>query len=119
MSATPDGQRPEQEPDALPGRRLALAGAAVVVATFASLALTAWLLARATADRPEPQPSLRADELVGRIELGGIADSGRGRRLHDAARAALAQWAWVDREHGVARIPIEAAMRALAEDGAR
>jgi hypothetical protein len=46
-----------------------------------------------------------------------LADPGRLERLRAREEAILGSYGWVDREAGIARIPIEDAMAVLAERG--
>jgi hypothetical protein len=52
--------------------------------------------------RPEPEVSQIRTELFG--------SPGAGERLKAEQRSALQHYTWVDREHGIVRIPIDVAM---------
>ncbi len=73
---------------------------------------------RALADRwetgPQPAPAV---ELAGpRLQSTPVEDR---LRFEAEKRQRLESYGWVDRNHGIARIPIDVAMRLLAERGAR
>lgn len=56
-------------------------------------------------ERPFPQPALQRDP---QADL---------KRFEAQQRAALSGYAWVDRQNGLVKIPIEEAMRVIAERG--
>jgi hypothetical protein len=88
-------------------RRLALllAGSTVVVLVTCFFLWRGWVTAPVPSHRPD-EPRLQAEP---RRDL----DLFR-RRQRNAD-----QWGWVDREHGIARIPVERAMRLMAKEGGR
>lgn len=107
--------------------RLSLRGMIIFLIVFLSAALVlhvllAWLLGVLVAQEPKPQVSPLADRDAAPPE-----PRLQGSRVHpelphmDLARmrareeAMLNQYEWVDRENGVAKIPIERAMTLLAE----
>ena len=55
-----------------------------------------------------------APRTIGSIEQTQITGTAVGLELHDRQRAALDSWGWVDRDAGVATIPIERAMGIVA-----
>jgi hypothetical protein len=57
-------------------------------------------------ERPFPSPELQTSP---ELDLA---------RLTAAQRAQLSGYAWIDRDHGIARVPIEEAMRLVARRGA-
>ncbi len=64
-------------------------------------------------------PSYPVSETVGGIEQVPITGPARGGARVDESLKALSRYGWVDREHGVAQIPIERAMQWLADDAQR
>ena len=103
-----------QEEDVVQASRLVRVGASSLVAGALGVLLAAWLLGRgagavrpsfAAGGRPAPAPS----ELSG-VEQTPIWDTRRGENLREAQRRQLGRWGWVDRDAGVATIPIERAM---------
>jgi len=98
------------EPQELASRRLArlagiLAGSTVFVLVACFFLWRSWVTAPLPAPRPgEPklQPEPRRD-----LEMF------RRRQRH------ADEWGWVDREHGIARIPVERAMQLMARQQER
>ena len=61
-----------------------------------------------------------APKEIGEIEQTQIWRTARGIDLRNAQRQELERWGWADREHHVARIPIDEAMNlVIQQDGAR
>lgn len=99
--------------EALDSRRIVRWAAAIAVA-LVSITVAAWgilLLAgrglpevASGASRPQPDPETSASTL---------------RAFHDAQQAPLHSYGWIDREHGVVRIPVERAVELLLARGAR
>ncbi|HEY4294230.1 hypothetical protein [Luteibacter sp.] len=98
------------EPQGLATRRLAslaalLAGSTMVVLVACFFLWRGWVTAPVPSPRagePKLQPEPRRDMEMFR------------RRQRNAN-----EWGWVDRERGVARIPVERAMRLMAKEGDR
>lgn len=96
------------------------AGAGVAALIVFTLLAMWWLLGgferRLAAERPAPNPLVAAagpqTPPAPRLQTDPLAEL---RALRARERARLEGWAWVDREHGRARIPIERAMELLAE----
>lgn len=96
-------------------RGVALAGAALAVTVVLCGVLAVWLAQVMEPTHPSPPP------ISGHLERGGpplnvepedtLADI---RRRH---RERLSGYDWLDRDAGIARIPIETAMRLLVERG--
>jgi hypothetical protein len=106
------GFAPEQAADHLPQRRLVAVGAASVVILLVAIAAAGLLL---RVDRPDhgrataPLPARAPDE-IGHVEQSLVESTRRGLDLQDRQRAALGRYGWVDRDAGIARIPIERAI---------
>jgi hypothetical protein len=64
-------------------------------------------------------PSYPVSETVGEIEQKPIIGPARGGARTDESLKALERYGWVDRQRGVAQIPIERAMQWLADDAKR
>jgi hypothetical protein len=56
---------------------------------------------------------------IGEIEQTQIWKTQRGIDLRDAQRAELERWGWANREHHIARIPIDEAMNLVVQQEAR
>jgi len=82
-----------------------LAGSTALVLVVCFFLWRTWVTAPVPAHRPGA-PSLQAQPR---------RDLERFRREQRNAD----QWGWVDREHGIARIPVERAMQLMAKDGRR
>jgi hypothetical protein len=109
----------QQEPDAVPSRALVRVSLASVVVGAIGVAVAAWLLIFVVgAVRPSfaaaggPRPA--ASQLSG-VEQTPIWDARRGEALLARQRLQLESWGWVDRDAGIARIPIERAMDLVVE----
>jgi hypothetical protein len=64
-------------------------------------------------------PSYPLSETVGEIEQKPILGPARGGARVGESHMALERYGWVDRERGIAQIPIERAMQWLADDAKR
>jgi hypothetical protein len=71
-------------------------------------------VAPSTASRPAPAPGEERLPPEPRIQANPGADM---QRLRDQEEAILTTYGWVDRPAGVARIPIDVAMRQVLEEG--
>ena len=115
-----------QEQDRVRSRRLLAIFAGAVLVTAVAI-LSAWLLLQraspprrdATPGRPPP----RAPAQIATVEQTPVRETARGLVVQDLQRDALRRWAWVDRDAGVAEIPVDVAMelmvRRAGERGAR
>lgn len=111
-----------QEPDDPPHRLvLVVMLAAAVIA--AVLGAWGWITGSegTVALRPSralPERGIRGPRPAGiHQELFGVAPAGQA--LHRQKLERLSSYGWIDRDAGVAHIPIEDAIEALAEDGPR
>ncbi|MDB4942144.1 MAG: hypothetical protein JWP97_1678 [Labilithrix sp.] len=104
------GEGVEQEPDRVDRRRLGqgaiLTAAGIAVAVLATLFFL----------RDVPRPST-APPAPPAADTSFVVATQAGITLRDEQRRALEGYGWVDRDAGVARIPIERAMDLLAADG--
>lgn len=67
-------------------------------------------------DLAEHQPTRPAPTTIGTVEQTLVLEGRRGTKLRAEQRASLDRWGWVDRDAGVARIPIDRAMDLVAAD---
>lgn len=98
-----------QEPDALASRKL-MTVTIVSVITMAVALVTAALLLERWAGQER-----RLSASSGPLEQSLIIDTRRGLDLKRDQKASLARWGWVDRDAGIARIPIERAIDLVVE----
>jgi hypothetical protein len=71
-------------------------------------------VAPSTVSRPAPAPGENRLPPEPRIQANPVADM---QRLREQEEAILTTYGWVDRPAGIARIPIDVAMRQVLEDG--
>lgn len=97
---------PRQERDRVDGARIAKLLAGVVVIAAIGVGFSSWLMGPPPRG-PEPTESPRT---IGSIEQTNVYDTAAGLDLRARQRAELETWHWVDRDAGIAAIPIERAM---------
>ncbi len=105
----------QQAPDRLHRRTMLGVTAASIVITGVALVVAGMLL-EAWGQKPRATAPPVAPRTIGTLEQTLILDTKRGIALRDEQAASLRRWAWVDRDAGVARIPIEEAIDILAAD---
>jgi hypothetical protein len=93
-------------------RNIALGSLAVMAVSIAAVVWLMGGLESGYGQTPPPAPTT-----IGSIEQTLILSEGRGTRERSAGRARLDAVEWVDRDAGIARIPIERAMDLVAADG--
>jgi len=98
----------QQEEDEVRGRAIAIAAAAALVVGGAGVA-GAWLVLALGAP-PQRPPVGPAPREIAHVEQTPIWVAKDGLDLRTQQRAELHAWGWVDRDAGVARIPIERAI---------
>jgi hypothetical protein len=105
-----------QEPDRLHQRKLVVV-TTMSIAIFAMATASAWFLLAATSTAPSAggKPPPPAPAQIGTVETTLIDVTERGVKLRADERQALDRYGWVDRDAGLARIPIERAMDMVAE----
>src|SRR5262249_8111460 len=109
-----EATRPVQEEDR------ARAGYVLVIAAVAA-AVTCWSLVialcvlRAAGGTPGAPPAPFAPREIATVEQTLILDVERGMDLRRRQEEALARAAWIDRDAGLAQIPIDVAMQAVVE----
>jgi len=101
-----------QEEDRVRTRRVSEALVAVLVVSLALSAWAGWIL-RARERAPVPPRVVAAE--VGGVMQTLIGTDTAAYALADRDREVLESYGWVDREAGIARIPIEQAMRLVVE----
>ncbi|MBX3258225.1 MAG: hypothetical protein KIS78_20685 [Labilithrix sp.] len=100
-----------QAPDAVDRRAVARVIAASVVVMAAALLIAHDLLARWRAPRAGPAPApTAAPETIGILDQTSILDTRRGLDLRSRHRAELRSFGWIDRDAGLARVPIDDAI---------
>ncbi|WP_437283451.1 hypothetical protein WME90_23610 [Sorangium sp. So ce375] len=126
-------RRPDvhQEEDVVPWKTI-LAIAFAVVVIFIVLGLWAWMLMRGR--EAELRPAGKSAERASEISLPRgqaasvdqrifrreeIGEEGVGEALNRRKREELGRFGWVDRNRGLAQIPIEDAMNLIVEESRR
>jgi hypothetical protein len=110
-------EEPEQERDRVPGARIGwLLTCALVVGTAGVLASTCMLDAHGGAP---PSTERVAPRTIGSIEQTSVRAVAAGLDLREGQRRQLEGYRWLDREGGVAEIPIERAMSIVSEEAQR
>ena len=104
-----------QAPDRLHRRTMLAVTAASIVITGIAL-VVAWVLLEAWGQKPRAVAPPVAPRTIGTLEQTLILDTKRGLALRAEQQASLRTWAWVDRDAGVAQIPIDQAIDVLAAD---
>jgi hypothetical protein len=103
-----------QEADVLPSPTLVKVATAAVAIGLLGVFFSALLLEtniggiRASAANGQPPPAAGSE--IARIEQAPILGPARGLDLRDREREELSRYRWVDRDAGLAAIPIERAM---------
>jgi hypothetical protein len=107
-----------QESDTLPNRKIIATTIASFVVFATAVAVAGLLLggSRQGRDTGPASPSA-APITIGTVEQRLILASPRGLDLRRDQRAALDHYGWVDRDAGLARIPVERAIDLVAADG--
>lgn len=125
MSAPHSEVEVEQEDDVIAGRPVSIVLLATVVVSVVAVGISTALLAarRATLDVHEAPAATVAPRQIDGIHQTLIERDRHGWELREEQRRSLERYRWIDREHGVAQIPIDAAMeivvqRAKANGGA-
>ena len=116
--------RVRQERDEVPHRKLLVIGVSAIVITCVSLVVSGGILnarighvrPRALSEGEHPMPAPTA---ISRIEQTQIDVARTGLDLRERQRAALENYAIVDRDAGIAAIPIERAFDILIEERSR
>jgi len=101
-----------QEDDRVAARRITLIFAAAVFITVLSVWVQSVMLQSRRADlgARHPVAPLVAPRQINGIHQTTFEEDEHGLELRKSQRATLEQWSWIDRDHGLARIPVERAM---------
>ena len=113
MSTEPHGFGPRQAPDHV-DRRTTMAVTVGSIVIMGVALVIAWGLLAAWGQKPRVTPPPASPRTIGTLEQTLILDTKRGLTLRAEQEASLHRWEWVDRDAGVARIPIEEALDVLA-----
>jgi hypothetical protein len=100
------------------GRLVRIAVVSVVIGAIGVLLAGILLAVRVGSVTPSlgrPQGSRAAGHEISGVEQTPIRDARVGEDLRDAQRRGLETWGWVDRDAGIARIPIDRAMDVVAK----
>ncbi|MBX3200917.1 MAG: hypothetical protein KF894_22450 [Labilithrix sp.] len=98
-----------QAPDVVDRRAIGRVTVASIAITAVALAVAWDLLARWRVDREVPAPET-APETIGILDQTSITATRRGLDLRSRHQAELRTFGWVDRDAGLARIPIDDAI---------
>ena len=106
------------EPGDAPARGVAWAAAGFFIGLLASVALV-WVALEAMRARHDAQPvtATRERAIVPPEPRLAVARERFAAEIDGAAPATLLSYEWTDRDAGLARVPVEEAMRLLAEHG--
>lgn len=115
---SPQALREGYEPDDIRVGGVVLAGAAALVVLALTL-LVLWGLVALLTERSRPPEATAIEQMpietpAPRLQADPGADLAA---MRAAEEASLHRWAWVDRQGGIVRIPIEQAMAELARRG--
>jgi hypothetical protein len=114
------GFTPLQEDDRLPNRRVSAVVITTTMVGIAAVAFSAWFLAAAGRGRDHgPASPTPAPSVIGTVEQILLDDAHRAADLRREQLDHLHRFGWIDRDHGIAHIPIERAMDLLADGGSR
>jgi hypothetical protein len=113
---------PPAEEDVLPSGKIYMVGViALVVFFFGSLAAGMGMVSIRQQVNPDGPPALPAEAgkaKIGMVEQRLFEHANQGPAWREAAHRRLSSFGWVDKQKGIAHIPIDRAMD-LVEKGAR
>jgi hypothetical protein len=111
----------EQEPEGLRGRLVGTVIAVTAAVTVLCSAVVVFMLRseREALHSAEAAPGRPMSATVGGVEQLALDGPPRGLDEAQRGRHALDDYGWVDRQRGIARIPIDRAMSWVVEDAAR
>jgi hypothetical protein len=104
---------PRQAPDEVAERKVSGIIAGGLAITLGAL-VVAWLLLEQWGQPPRAKEPPPAPRTIGILEQSLIRDTERGVELRDRQYKELATWGWVDRDAGIAKIPVASAIDILA-----
>jgi len=112
----PESHGVRSEDDRVSALPIAAVGAGSLLVFFlASLATVSFLRLRQRENPPIPLPAELGQSKIGLVEQQIFELADRGERQRAAQRARLGSYGWVDRQAGVAHIPIDRAMELVAQ----
>ena len=110
--------QPRVEPNDVPVRGVALGMVGLFMLILVSAAIVGGMLFLIGGDNPQPRATpLEAREVIPPAPRLETSATGERAEIEGAAKTRLHGYAWVDEKAGIARIPIEEAMRRTVETG--
>jgi hypothetical protein len=103
-----------QEDDHVDRTRLLAIGVGAIVVTVVAVLVADALLRTWGATPPSPIYPSNIPRQIGTVDQRLLDDTERGRTLRADQRASLERWRWLDRDAGLAEIPIDVAMDIVA-----
>lgn len=103
----------QQEDQLSRGKVVAVAAAGVII-TVVSVLVAWWYMELRVVGPLNAEPHAPPPPELGRVEQSRIDTTQRGIHLQQLQQRELQDWGWVDRQAGIARIPIDEAMRMVA-----
>jgi hypothetical protein len=116
------GFAPRQELDFLPAQAVWATSLISVIIVVVAIAVANGLLHAFGRGAPEARheaPPREAPAQIGLIEETLFANTRRGIDARDRDEGELQRFGWVDRQHGIAQIPIDRAIDLVARDGGK
>lgn len=122
MSELPKSPRPDLDPLDLDVKGIGVMGAALVAIVLIAAALMWWasVFLRGLEEANDPPPPALEEAREAYAPPGPLLQADPEAELVDLRareELILETWAWVDKDAGVARVPIERAMELLVEGG--
>jgi hypothetical protein len=110
-----------QEDDAVASRKVTAVMSTAIVVGIASTAISGWFAAEINGRLQvhPPHDSGVAPRQIAAIHQTMIERDRHGLELREQQRRSLDSYRWIDREHGIAQIPIDRAMQMIIDDAAR
>jgi hypothetical protein len=110
-----------QEDDAVASRKLSAVLVTGIIVTIAAVAVSGWILAAVRAGLPWHEAAFApvAPGQIDRVHQTPIERARHGWALRDRQRRSLEEYRWVDRDRGIAQIPIERAMQIVVDEAAK
>jgi hypothetical protein len=115
-----EGFTPLQEDDRLPNRRVSVVVALAMMVGIGAVVFSAWFLGATGRGRDHgPAAPALAPAVIATVEQALIDDAHRAADLRRDQLDRLNRFGWIDRDQGIAHIPIERAMDLIADGGPR
>ena len=103
-----------QEPEGVSERKVGLVAVIAIAIAIGAVGVAWWLLPDTHLGR-HPADTEPVGEEVGEVYVTRIRRTAIGLQQQEEARKKLLEYGWVDRDEGIARIPIERAMDIVVE----